>query len=171
MRRAVVLLLAILLATYAGGCVKVGTISASRTSDGRVSLEEPARTQIDGDSTDPTAPVAQVFPPQYSEKVLPEFPEELLDSDMPPVTVRVHFRIGVDGRAHGTAAEISDGAPEPERFASACEEVLSRWRFSPAWRLALEGEPDDDGIVPVKSKGYLTFRFEIDRAIEVTFGQ
>ena len=171
MRPAVGLLFVILLAALGGGCVKRGTISVDAVTEGRVSLEEPARAQVDGGSTDPTAPLAQVFPPQYSEEVLPEFPGELLGSGMPPVTVRVRFRVGIDGRAHGAAAEISDGAPEPERFASICEEVLARWRFSPAWRLALEGEPDDDGIVPVESRGYLTFHFEIDRTIEVTFGQ
>ena len=119
-----------------------------------------------------TKPVA--FRARYDVEILPDYPPEAVEARVSPVEVRVDFRVGKDGLAHGVRAATTNEVPLAEAFEEACVEILERWRFSPAWRLRRDDEPGDDPIVLIESRASLVFRFdlEVSRAggeIEVDF--
>ena len=152
----------------------VGPLHPSlETRIGNVEVDRPVGTRGEFRSGEPGAWPSRTFPATYFAEVLPEFPSEALEADLTSVVVRVDFRIGRDGLAHDARARVPEGTPLAEQFAAASEAVLPRWRFTPTWRLAAEGE--EEPLVLMETSAFLAFRFDIEvwrdgGKVEVEFG-
>jgi outer membrane biosynthesis protein TonB len=168
-RLATASVLGLLLASATGCRKRPADASPAATLRGRVSLEAASAVEAE-----PADWLTRIVPPRYSEALLPEYPPEALADRVPGATVRVTFVVGVDGRAYDVKASLVEDVPHAEAFATACEAVLRKWAFSPAWRLARETDATDAPVVLVASDSVLRFRFDLTAhlgggGVEVSF--
>jgi hypothetical protein len=137
----------------------------------RVSLERP---------TSPTDSARgewaeTVFPARYSQPLLPVFPPEAIEAGVASASVRVDFLIGTDGLAREVRASLVQPVARGELFLLACDGLLDRWKFSPAWRLPRPGESVAGPVVPLPSRAHLLFHFDLAGTdapgrVQVSFG-
>lgn len=103
-----------------------------------------------------------VFPPRFFSPVMPEYPPAAVEDRVPRALVRVDFTVGPDGLVRNARAALVHEVTHGEDFAAACLEALSRWRFSPAWRLSREGERESAPVVVLDYEAHLVFRFDLE---------
>jgi hypothetical protein len=103
-----------------------------------------------------------VFPPRFFSPVMPEYPPAAVEERVPRALVRVDFTVGTDGLVGDARATLLEEVVHGEAFAAACLEALSRWRFSPAWRLPREGEAVPGPVVVLGYEAHLVFRFDLE---------
>ncbi len=157
--------------TWTGCAKKKGPSLETRI--GKVEVDRPVGTRGEFRTGEPDAWPSRTFPATYFAEILPEFPPQALEAGFTSVVVRVDFRIGRDGLAHDARAHVPEGTPLAEQFAAASEAVLPRWRFTPTWRLAAEGE--EEPLVLMETSAFLAFRFDIEvwrdgGKVQVEFG-
>jgi len=93
---------------------------------------------------------------------LPEYPESLVEQELPPISVRVDFTITKKGAVRGAAASASESGDSTPLFESVAQETVSAWRCQPATQLFQEEEGAPAIFKAVDYKTWVVIRFEVE---------
>lgn len=133
------------------GCLVLFGCAGLRPS---VTLENPSTERLSVD--------LRTLPPSCPEMPLPEYPESLVEQELPPISVRVDFTITKKGAVRGAAASASESGDSTPLFERVAQETVSAWRCQPATQLYQEEKGAPAVFKSVDYKTWVVIRFEVE---------
>ena len=116
---------------------------------------------------------SMIFPPVCEELDMPDYPESLVDLDLPPVSVSATLTISREGLAQDLVPTLLDETEYADTFIHAVKTAVALWRCEPAGRPPRPGNNELE-IQPVNYRARVVFHFYSDssqhgKAVELEF--